>query len=278
MGVDVLEIDFSEKMLIAQDLSGVGDLSLTVALPILQVQKIPLAILPTSLLSTQSEGFETPATLYSQSFVAQTFAHWQAQKIKVTAALVGYIADLTIGNEIYNYLKNNSFKLIVIDPVFADEGNFYPKLDQKHIELQKKLINLADVTTPNITEARFLSGLKDETNLKKLVKAVEQLMPSEGKAVITGVELDGKKGCVWLENDELKTCLLSKLDGHFYGSGDVFSALLAGFLRKGVPFSQAVLQATTLTSEALEKTSEKKFERRYGIYLGELLPKLARGE
>ena len=52
-----MRIKFDEKMLVAQDLSAIGNLSLAVAIPILQVQKIPLAILPTSLLSTQSEGF-----------------------------------------------------------------------------------------------------------------------------------------------------------------------------------------------------------------------------
>lgn len=51
-----MRIKFDEKMLVAQDLSAIGNLSLAVAIPILQVQKIPLAILPTSLLSTQSEG------------------------------------------------------------------------------------------------------------------------------------------------------------------------------------------------------------------------------
>ncbi len=48
-----MRIKFDEKMLVAQDLSAIGNLSLAVAIPILQVQKIPLAILPTSLLSTK---------------------------------------------------------------------------------------------------------------------------------------------------------------------------------------------------------------------------------
>ena len=86
-----MRIKFDEKMLVAQDLSAIGNLSLAVAIPILQVQKIPLAILPTSLLSTQSEGFGTPAVSDCYSFVKATFAHWQTQNVNIKARIVEFI-------------------------------------------------------------------------------------------------------------------------------------------------------------------------------------------
>lgn len=89
--------------------------------------------------------------------------------------------------------------------------------------------------------------------------------------------MDGQKGCIWLEEGQLKTCVLPKVKGHFYGSGDVFAALLASFLRQGVSFEQAIKQATSLTQQALIQTADQNVERSYGIYLGELLPKLAKG-
>ena len=128
-----MRIKFDEKMLVAQDLSAIGNLSLAVAIPILQVQKIPLAILPTSLLSTQSEGFGTPAVSDCYSFVKATFAHWQTQNVNITAALVGYIDNLATGKALYQYLNQAKLELVVIDPVFADEGKFYPNLDERHL-------------------------------------------------------------------------------------------------------------------------------------------------
>lgn len=273
-----MRIKFDEKMLVAQDLSAIGNLSLAVAIPILQVQKIPLAILPTSLLSTQSEGFGTPAVSDCYSFVKETFAHWQAQNVKITAALVGYIDNLATGEALYQYLKQAELDLVVIDPVFADEGNFYPNLDERHLALQKKLLQVADFATPNLTEAKFLTGqMQNDPDLAKLAHEVERLLRPGGRAVITGVELDGQKGCIWLDEGQLKTCVLPKVAGHFYGSGDVFAALLASFLRQKVPFEQAIKQATSLTQQALIQTADQNVDRSYGIYLGELLPQLAKG-
>lgn len=273
-----MRIKFDEKMLVAQDLSAIGNLSLAVAIPILQVQKIPLAILPTSLLSTQSEGFGIPAVSDCYSFVKETFAHWQAQNVKITAALVGYIDNLATGEALYQYLKQAELDLVVIDPVFADEGNFYPNLDERHLALQKKLLQVADFATPNLTEAKFLTGqMQNDPDLAKLAHEVERLLRPGGRAVITGVELDGQKGCIWLEDGQLKTCVLPKVTGHFYGSGDVFAALLASFLRQKVPFEQAIKQATGLTQQALIQTADQNVDRSYGIYLGELLPQLAKG-
>ncbi len=273
-----MRIKFDEKMLVAQDLSAIGNLSLAVAIPILQVQKIPLAILPTSLLSTQSEGFGIPAVSDCYSFVKETFAHWQAQNVKITAALVGYIDNLATGEALYQYLKQAELDLVVIDPVFADEGNFYPNLDERHLALQKKLLQVADFATPNLIEAKFLTGqMQNDPDLAKLAHEVERLLRPGGRAVITGVELDGQKGCIWLEDGQLKTCVLPKVTGHFYGSGDVFAALLASFLRQKVPFEQAIKQATGLTQQALIQTADQNVDRSYGIYLGELLPQLAKG-
>lgn len=273
-----MRIKFDEKMLVAQDLSAIGNLSLAVAIPILQVQKIPLAILPTSLLSTQSEGFGIPAVSDCYSFVKETFAHWQAQNVKITAALVGYIDNLATGEALYQYLKQAELDLVVIDPVFADEGKFYLNLDERHLALQKKLLQVADFATPNLTEAKFLTGqMQNDPDLAKLAHEVERLLRPGGRAVITGVELDGQKGCIWLEDGQLKTCVLPKVTGHFYGSGDVFAALLASFLRQKVPFEQAIKQATGLTQQALIQTADQNVDRSYGIYLGKLLPQLAKG-
>ncbi|WP_279074047.1 PfkB family carbohydrate kinase, partial [Ligilactobacillus animalis] len=212
------------------------------------------------------------------SFVKETFAHWQAQNVKITAALVGYIDNLATGEALYQYLKQAELDLVVIDPVFADEGKFYPNLDERHLALQKKLLQVADFATPNLTEAKFLTGqMQNDPDLAKLAHEVERLLRPGGRAVITGVELDGQKGCIWLEDGQLKTCVLPKVTGHFYGSGDVFAALLASFLRQKVPFEQAIKQATGLTQQALIQTADQNVDRSYGIYLGELLPQLAKG-
>ncbi|EQC60057.1 hypothetical protein N219_05670 [Limosilactobacillus fermentum MTCC 8711] len=49
-----------KTLMIAEDLTALGQISLANALGVVQAQSVRPAMLPTALLSTQSEGFGTP--------------------------------------------------------------------------------------------------------------------------------------------------------------------------------------------------------------------------
>lgn len=268
-----------KRLLLAQDLSVMGDLSLTVALPLLEVQGVKTLPLPTSLLSTQSEGFGAPRVLQCSTWIKQTLAHLQTLALQLDGALIGYLDDLATGQALFEFLQAQKFALTVIDPVFADEGRFYPNLGPKHLALQKKLLRVADYATPNVTEAQFLTGiqLSQTPNLEELQKLLEKttsLLKKGGQVVITGVTFGEKKGCLWFEEGRLRHCSYPKLAGHFYGSGDVFSALLTGALWQGQTFSQAVMQATKATYAALCETEKNYSKRQEGIDISRLLHSL----
>ena len=87
------------------------------------------------------------------------------------------IDNLATGKALYQYLNQAKLELVVIDPVFADEGKFYPNLDERHLALQKKLLQVADFATPNLTEAKFLTGQMQNTpDLTQLAREVERLL------------------------------------------------------------------------------------------------------
>lgn len=268
-----------KRLLLAQDLSVVGDLSLTVALPLLEVQGVKTLPLPTSLLSTQSEGFGVPYILQCRSWLEQTLAHLQELELAIKGALIGYLDDLATGQALLAFLQKQNLALTVIDPVFADEGKFYPNLGPKHLALQKELLQVADYATPNVTEAQFLTGLQlsDEPSPKELRTLLEQtkrLMRPTGQVVITGVSFGAEKGCLWFEDGTVQQCSYPKLAGHFYGSGDVFSALLTGALWQGNSFSQAIRSATKETYAALCETAKNYPKRQEGIDISRLLRNL----
>lgn len=268
-----------KRLLLAQDLSVVGDLSLTVALPLLEVQGVKTLSLPTSLLSTQSEGFGEPCILPCYPWIEQTLAHLQKLDLTLGGALLGYLDDLKTGQALLNFLQEQSLSLTVIDPVFADEGKFYPNLGPEHLALQKELLQVADYATPNVTEAQFLTGIRlsDEPSKAEFCALLEQtqrLVKATGQVVITGLSFGAEKGCLWLEEGTLKQCSSPKLAGHFYGSGDVFAALLTGALWQGASFSQAIKKATKETYEALCETAKNYSKRQEGIDISRLLQKL----
>ena len=133
----------------------------------------------------------------------------------------------------------------------------------------------ATVTTPNLTEAKFLTGLTELDNsyesLSMLLLAMKKLIHPNGNVVITDIVFEDKHGCVYEQDGEVTFCSYPQLPGHFYGSGDVFSALLTSFLWHGKDFHQAVKKTTKLTFNALMETATSHRERRYGINLSRLL-------
>lgn len=272
------------RLMVAEDISALGDLSMTVALPLLMMQGVSTASLPTSILSTQSEGFGKPVSLSVSKWLPRTLQHWKNQQVEIKGALIGYIEDTQIGEELVSFLAQNKLPFVFIDPVFADRGILYPALSEKQLKITQQLIEQADIITPNYTEARFLVEANSKVGLGEqkvftefeLLKKLEKMMQKEGKAVITGVEEAKKIGCIWLnENGQMMKRMFPRLSDHFYGSGDVFAALLAGFLWCGKSFSSSVSEATLLTYQALKHTADTKREKRYGVDISTVMQKLA---
>lgn len=268
------------QVLVAEDLSGIGNLSLTVAIPILQAQGVPLALLPTSVLSTQTEGFGQAVTLETSTWMEESFNHWNAAEINFAGALIGYLGSVEVQHKILQFLQKKALAFCIIDPVFADQGALYPNITDEQIIHTKELLQYANVITPNLTEACFLTGMKLRENSAdfhfELLTKLNRLTKSGGQIVITGISQNNQRGCVWLENGHLTYCMYPELTGHFYGSGDTFSALLTGYLWKKYSFGNAVKCATKLTYQALQQTERhKERPRKYGVILTNILSLLS---
>ena len=180
-----------------------------------------------------------------------TFNHWSKEQLDFSGILIGYFNNQVVGQELLHFIESHSLDLVVIDPAFADDGAFYPGLDDNHLATIKELLQHATVTTPNLTEAKFLTGLTELDNsyesLSKLLLAMKKLIHPNGNVVITDIVFEDKHGCVYEQDGEVTFCSYPQLPGHFYGSGDVFSALLTSFLWHGKDFHQAVKKTTKLT-------------------------------
>lgn len=88
-------IIFESKVLIAEDFSAVGRLSMSAAVATFAAFGIQTAAVPTELLSTQTEGFGKPATLQLTDWLPAAFAHWQQiDDLNVDSAVIGYIGQI----------------------------------------------------------------------------------------------------------------------------------------------------------------------------------------
>ena len=80
----------NKKLLTMQDLSCVGQCSLTVALPILSANGIETCVLPTAILSNHTM-FKSWSYLDLTDEIENIFSHWKNNDFKFDAFLLGYL-------------------------------------------------------------------------------------------------------------------------------------------------------------------------------------------
>lgn len=266
--------------LIIEDCSALGQISAVAAVTILQALGETTALLPTSLLSTQTEGFGQPVRLMTDDWLARTSRHWQAQRVEFKSALVGYLGSPHIITTVHQLLDQLQPSRLIVDPVMADQGQLYPGLTGHYPQLLRSLCRRATVITPNWTELCFLAGqpvmAPSREHLTKLIDRLSK-MRITAPVVVTGVR-NGPVIGYWLVEDQHIVYLPEKyFPGHYYGTGDTFAALLTGFLNRQLSLEQAVTAARTALTTAVAETSQlPEEERYYGLRLQALLADLAR--
>lgn len=266
----------NQPFLLAEDLSAIGTMSLGAATPIFATYGVPVALLPTQVLSTQTEGFETPAKLSSKDWIEAALQHWQSQEIQLSGALIGYVGQTEILKHLRQTITQLHLPFVVVDPVLGDDGALYPGLDASYVAEMKRLIGSADVITPNWTEAQLLTGLQmpmvgpSHQEVKTVIDALRDMSRDGARIIVTGITMPDNVATAYFDR-QFQMIASPTCDGHFYGSGDVFSALLTAALIRDESLDRAVHLAVKGTLIALRQTSAAGYERRFGMQLSNLL-------
>lgn len=150
-------------------------------------------------------------------------------------------------------LKSASIEQIVVDPVMVG------KLDSKLLEddaieaLQKQLIPLATIITPNMPEASFLLGDRKLEKVADLVQAAKDLHQYGASYVLVkGGRLDGPAIDVLYDGEHVTTFEAPRIDTvHTSGAGCSYSAAIAAYLAKGIPVVDAVQLAKSYVTTAI---------------------------
>ena len=121
-----------KRILTIQDISCVGQCSMTVAMPILSACGHETCILPTALLSTHTGGFGKPAVVHFDDALSDIRCHWHSCGIRFDAILVGYLGSLgaieTAGEIMDTLLEPGGVS--IVDPAMGDNGRLYAGFDE----------------------------------------------------------------------------------------------------------------------------------------------------
>ena len=264
----------SFKLLTMQDLSCMGQCSLTVALPILSHYGIETCVLPTAVLSNHTM-FLSWSYLDLTPEIHNIFKEWEKNEIHFNAFLLGYLGKkelIDVAKECFKKFSTKDRK-IFIDPVFADNGKIYPGFDEDYIIHLRSLLQYADFILPNVTEASYLAGVPyqehhDEKYLKKIINELKKY--TKANMIITGVEKENTIGEYLVLDDKEIAVDHIKVPSRRHGTGDIFSSV---FTAKYLLTGDILLAndcASKFVIDCLKETSEEHF---YGVEFEKLLLK-----
>ena len=262
---------------IIEDLSSLNSISMNVAGPIVASYGLRALQIPVQNFITQTEMEGTIQTNYSAEWLKAMFetAHHQFKNTE-NIGLIGYLGKTEIIGLIEKSELINDFQLLLVDPVMADNGHYYPLLDAAYCRQLKRLLPFADVVTPNVTELAFLTGNQystefTEDQIATMASQLRALLKKDATVVVTGIETQDQIGCYWDDGVSCGTNYLRKVDGHFYGTGDAFAAALLGELSEHAQLSDCLLQIMKRIRASIHNTLLNENDLKLGIDITPLL-------
>ena len=280
--VEVNDMSELKRMAAIHDLSGLGKCSITAALPIVSASGVECCCIPTALLSTHTGGFTGWTFRDLSEDMVPIAKHWNSLGMKFDAVYSGYLASPEQGELLCECidLLSDEATLVIVDPAMADNGRYYANLGPDMTECFKKIIGRADIITPNMTEACFLTGTEyrsvgnDDEFVERLLDALTELGPET--VVITGVcSSDGEVGIVGRDSKNGEVCRLMSpaRNGTFHGSGDVFASALSALLVRGFEFERALRLAQEFVADCVDRTERRCGGGNYGLDFESALPR-----
>jgi hydroxymethylpyrimidine/phosphomethylpyrimidine kinase len=200
----------------------------------------------TALTAQSTVGVEMVEAVSPQMIVAQVRA--VAADIGVDAVKIGMLGTSETITAVREALGLTGEAPVVVDPVMVAESGARLLDEEAQEALAREILPLAAVATPNVPEARALTGL-DDAPPAALARAVLELGPRA--VVVTGGHTDS--GADTFFDGEV----LEEIEGErhpggaAHGSGCTHSSALAAMLARGATPLEAAREARRVASEAV---------------------------
>jgi len=269
-----------KRLLTIQDISCVGQCSLTVALPIVSACGIETAILPSSVLSNHTApGFSAWTFHDLTPEMPKILDRWLKEHIDFDAFYTGYVSEAQIPF-ILDIMEKAARPgaLRIVDPAMADNGKLYPGFGPDFPKQMAKLCAGADFILPNMTEASLLLGIPyvGEGYTREYVEKVCMGLQGLGakNVILTGVSFEKEKlGVACLYGGKMEYYFTDRLEASMHGTGDVYSSAFAGALMRGKSPIEAASIAADFVVESMKNTVPDK-DHWYGVKFEKAIPYL----
>ena len=266
--------DFVPRLAMINDIAGFGRCSTTVSLPVISVMKVQVCPVPTSVLSNHL-GFPLCHFDDYTSHMRDYIKIWKELGLTFDGLYCGFLGNEEQIDIVRGFVEMFRPPLFLLDPVMGDHGRAYSSITETHVQKMKELLPLADIITPNITEACLLTGTpwKDgEWTMQELsglclklatlcqtdstlslsehfhdasnsVIDTSRTVSRRTSIVITGIR-QGDSLVNFLWNDGVYTTVSTPIAGASRpGTGDIFASILAADAVRGETLLSSVQKA-----------------------------------
>ncbi len=274
-----------EKILTVQDISCVGQCSLTVALPVISACGIETCVLPTAVLSTHT-AFKAGWTFRDLTCDIEPISeHWSKENITFKAIYTGYLGSREQVDLILKLIERHLEKggAAIVDPAMADGGKLYAGFPADFPDDMARLCAKADIILPNITEASLMtdSEFKSEYDEEYILNLLSKLAKLGcKKIVLTGVSFDPNKLGVAVydcASGNTQYYFNDKLPRMSHGTGDVYASAFVGAYMNGKSVYDSAALAADFTVRTIMATMDDndhwygvKFEKELGYLIDRL--------
>ena len=222
------------RILTIQDISCLGQCSMTVALPILSACGQETCIIPSAVLSTHTGGFQRPHIRDISMDIPAIRAHWQRESIAFDAIYTGYLGTKEQINDVAQVFDTMLRKggKIIVDPAMADHGKLYSGFNAEYAQAMGQLCKKADVILPNLTECCLMTGMEyresyDENYIAQILAKLHAM--GMKTVVLTGVSYCPEEtGVLISDGKSTHYYRHPKLPRSYHGTGDIYASAFVG--------------------------------------------------
>jgi hydroxymethylpyrimidine/phosphomethylpyrimidine kinase len=201
----------------------------------------------TAITAQSTVGVEAVQAISPRIIVAQVRA--VAEDIGVDAVKIGMLGTAETVEAVVEALGYVGEAPVVVDPVMVAESGAVLLDEEARLALAEKLLPLAAVVTPNIPEARALTGLGEGAAQAELARALVGM--GARAAVVTGGHSAPVVDVFYDGAEVVEIAGERHPDGAAHGSGCTHSSSLAAFLALGREPLSAAQGAREITSAAV---------------------------
>lgn len=268
-----------KKLAVINDISGFGRCSLTVSLPVISKLKVQCCPVPTAIFSNHT-GFQHFFFDDYTDRMPEYIKNWEKLGLTFSGIYPGFLGSEKQIEIVIRFIQTfrGEETIVILDPVMGDRGKPYTTFTPSMCESMKKLVNYADVLTPNLTEACILTDTpyKEKWRKKEIREMAEKLMEKgPDKVVITGI-IQGEfiANYVCSRNGCDRFLRTIRVGTQRSGTGDIFASIIAAETVKGVDFAVSVKKASNFVKKCIQKSMEMNIPLTDGVAFEEVLDSL----